>query len=296
MLEKNPVIFIILAFVVIMVGTTVTMIAPFKWINGAGDRIAEVKPYTPLQQEGRDIYMREGCNNCHSQTVRTLAADVERYGNGGSYSKSGEFVYDRPHLWGSRRTGPDLARIGLKYPDPKGAWHKKHMENPQSVVPASNMPAYAFLNKPLDTTYSERKMKLLKFPYTQADLDELKGKSEMDAIVAYMRKLGTDLSVKKAEAAPGSTVPAKANPFSDLKSIKADALSIYAKNCASCHGDKRQGTLGPAMRGSAKTDAELFTIISKGVEANGMPPFGSSLDEQKIWKLVTLIKLGKQDD
>ena len=293
MLEKNPIIFIILAFVVIMIGTTVTMIAPFKWINGAGDRIAEVKPYTPLQQEGRDIYMREGCNNCHSQTVRTLAADVERYGNGGSYSKSGEFVYDRPHLWGSRRTGPDLARIGLKYPDPKGAWHHKHMENPQSVVPASNMPAYAFLNQPLDTTYSERKMKLLKFPYTQADLDELKGKSEMDAIIAYMRKLGTDIPIKKAEAATQAPTAQK-NPFSELKTVKAEALSVFAKNCAACHGAKRQGSLGPSLRGSARSDAELFAIISKGV--GGMPSFGSSLDEQKIWKLVTLIKLGKADD
>jgi cytochrome c oxidase cbb3-type subunit 2 len=295
MLEKNPVIFIILAFVVIMIGTTVTMIAPFTWINGAGDRIAEVKPYTPLQQEGRDIYMREGCNNCHSQTVRTLVADVERYGNGGSYSKSGEFVYDRPHLWGSRRTGPDLARIGLKYPDPKGAWHRKHMENPQSVVPASNMPAYAFLIKPLDTSYSERKMKLLKFPYTQADLDELKGKTEMDAIVAYMRKLGTDIPVKKAEAVTQASAGVK-SPFSDVKAVKADALSIYAKDCASCHGEKRQGGLGPMLKGSTRSDAELFTIISKGVEANGMPGFSGSLDEQRIWKLVTLIKLGKDND
>jgi cytochrome c oxidase cbb3-type subunit 2 len=295
MLEKNPVIFIILAFVVIMIGTLVTMVAPFKWINGAGDRIAEVKPYTPLQQEGRDIYMREGCNNCHSQTVRTLAADVERYGNGGGYSKSGEFVYDRPHLWGSRRTGPDLARIGLKYPDPNGAWHRKHMDNPQSVVPASNMPAYAFLNKPLDTSYSERKMKLLKFPYTQADLDELKGKSEMDAIIAYMRKLGTDIPVKKAEAAALAPV-ALTNPFSDLKSVKDDAKSIYAKECASCHGENRQGGLGPMLKGSAKSDAELYAAISKGIEANGMPGFSSTLDEQKIWKLVTLIKLGKDDD
>lgn len=293
MLEKNPVIFIILAFVVIMIGTTVTMIAPFKWINGVGDRIAEVKPYTPLQQEGRDIYMREGCNNCHSQTVRTLAADVERYGNGGGYSKSGEFVYDRPHLWGSRRTGPDLARIGLKYPDPNGAWHRKHMENPQSIVPASNMPAYAFLNQPLDTIYSERKMKLLNFPYTQADLDELKGKSEMDAIVAYMRKLGTDIPVKKAEAATQAPTALK-NPYSDLKSVKAEALSLFAKDCASCHGDKRQGSLGPTLKGSARSDAELFAIISKGV--GGMPSFSNSLDGQKIWKLVTLIKLGKQDD
>ena len=295
MLEKNPVIFIILAFVVIMIGTSVTMIAPFKWINSAGDRIAEVKPYTPLQQEGRDIYMREGCNNCHSQTVRTLTADVERYGNGGGYSRSGEFVYDRPHLWGSRRTGPDLARIGLKYPDPKGAWHRKHMENPRSVVPASNMPSYAFLNEPLDTTYSERKMKLLKFPYTQADLDDLKGKSEMDAIIAYMRKLGTDLSVKRAEAAILSPADQK-NPFSDLKNVKAEALSIFAQNCASCHGDKRQGGLGPVLKGSPKSDAALFAIISNGVEANGMPGFSGSLDRQKIWKLVTLIKLGKQDD
>lgn len=289
MLEKNPVIFIILAFVVIMVGTTVTMIAPFKWINGPGDRIAEVKPYTPLQQEGRDIYMREGCNNCHSQTVRTLASDVERYGYGGTYSKSGEFVYDRPHLWGSRRTGPDLAHIGLKYPDPKGAWHKKHMEKPQSVVPASNMPSYAFLNKPLDTTYSERKMKLLSFPYNQADLDELKGKTEMDAIIAYMRKLGTDIPVKKAEAA--MLAPAvTSNPFTDVKAVEKEAKSLYKQHCASCHGEKREGTLGPALKGSARSEAELFKIISQGVTANGMPAFSSSLDDQKIWQLVTWIK------
>jgi cytochrome c oxidase cbb3-type subunit 2 len=296
MLEKNPVIFIILAFVVIMIGTAVTMIAPFKWINGAGDRIAEVKPYTPLQQEGRDIYMREGCNNCHSQTVRTLAADVERYGNGGGYSKSGEFVYDRPHLWGSRRTGPDLARIGLKYTDPKGAWHRKHMVNPQSVVPASNMPAYAFLNTPLSTTYSERKMKLLKFPYTQADLDELKGKTEMDAIIAYMLKLGTDIPVKKAEAAIPLAPTSQKNPYSDLKSIKAEAKSIYARDCASCHGEEGKGGLGSALRGSTRSDAELFTLISKGAEDKGMPGFAGKLDEQKIWKLVTLIKQGKFDD
>ena len=289
MLEKNPVIFIILAFAVIMVGTTITMIAPFKWINGPGDRIAEVKPYTPLQQEGRDIYMREGCNNCHSQMVRTLASDVERYGYGGTYSKSGEFVYDRPHLWGSRRTGPDLAHIGLKYPDPKGAWHKKHLENPQSVVPASNMPSYAFLNKPLDTTYSERKMKLLKFPYTQSDLDDLKGKTDMDAIIAYLRKLGTDIPVKKADAATQAPTAIN-NPFSDLKAIEKEAESLYKQHCASCHGDKREGTLGPALKGSARSDADLYKIISQGIEANGMPTFSSSLEEQKIWKLVALIK------
>jgi cytochrome c oxidase cbb3-type subunit 2 len=286
MLEKNPVIFIILAFVVIMIGTTITMIAPFKWINGAGDRIAEVKPYTPLQQEGRDIYMREGCNNCHSQTVRTLASDVERYGNGGGYSKSGEFVYDRPHLWGSRRTGPDLARVGLKYPDPNGAWHRKHMENPQSVVPASNMPAYAFLNAPLNTNYSERKMKLLKFPYTQVDLDELKGKTEMDAIIAYMRKLGTDIPIKKAEAATSSQ-PVLKNPYSELSSIKSEAEALYKEHCESCH-------TGKIPNWSKESETKLFNVIANGAESKGMPGYSASLDEQKIWKLVTLIKLGKQ--
>jgi len=295
MLEKNPVIFIILAFVVIMVGTTVTMIAPFKWINSESDRIAEVKPYTPLQLEGRDIYMREGCNNCHTQTVRTLAADVERYGNGSTYSKSGEFVYDRPFLWGSRRTGPDLARVGIKYPDPKGAWHRKHMANPQAVVPASNMPAYAFLERPLDITYSERKMKLLKFPYTPADLEELKGKSELDAIIAYMRKLGTDIAVKPAAAAVAAPAAGK-NPFTGLAPVKAEAMSVYAKDCASCHGDKRQGSVGPALRGSTLSDADLFKVIAEGKTDNGMPAFSGQLDEQKIWKLVTLIRFGKDTD
>jgi cytochrome c oxidase cbb3-type subunit 2 len=169
------------------------------------------------------------------------------------------------------------------------------MDSPQSVVPASNMPAYVFLNKPLDTTYSERKMKLLKFPYTQADLDELMGKTEMDAIIAYMRKLGTDIPVKKAQAAALAPASQK-NPYSDLKSIKDEAKSIYAKDCASCHGDKRQGALGPALKGSNKSEAELFATIANGIEANGMPGFNSSLDEQKIWKLVTLIKLGKDID
>lgn len=295
MLEKNPVIFIVLAFVVIMIGTSITMIAPFNWINSAGDRIPEVKPYTPLQQEGRDIYMREGCNNCHSQTVRTLAADVERYGYGGSYSLSGEFVFDRPFLWGSRRTGPDLARIGLKYSDPAGAWHRKHMENPQSVVPASNMPAYAFLKQPLDSSYAERKMKLLKFPYTQADLDELKGKTEMDAIIAYMRKLGTDIPLKTVVNASAATQSVLKNPYTELKSIRAEAQSLYAKTCSPCHGDKLQGGVGPALRSSDLSDTQLFEVIAKGRLSAGMPAFSATLDQKDIWKLATLIRLGKDE-
>ena len=171
MIEKKPIIFLLLATATILVGTVITMVAPFWWINDPKLAIASVKPYTPLQLEGRDIYIREGCNNCHTQTVRPLLSDTERYGE---YSKSGEFAYDQPFLWGSRRTGPDLARIGGKYPNP---WHVKHMKDPQSMVPRSNMPSYEFLKQPLDTSLSERKMQALHFPYTREDLMELKGKS-----------------------------------------------------------------------------------------------------------------------
>src|SRR6185369_10790028 len=172
MFEKNPIALLLLATVTILIGTAITMVIPFRWINDPKLAIASVKPYTPLQLEGRDIYIREGCNNCHTQTVRPLLADVERYGE---YSKTGEFVYDQPFLWGSRRTGPDLARIGGKYPD---AWHYTHMADPQAMVPRSNMPGYAFMKRPLDTSLTEKKMKTLNFPYTPGDIAALSGKTE----------------------------------------------------------------------------------------------------------------------
>ena len=136
MWEKKPILLLVLATCAILVGTIVTMVLPFAWVNTDADRIEGVTPYTALQQEGRDLYIRDGCNNCHTQTVRPLVSDVLRYGE---YSKSGEFVYDRPFLWGSKRTGPDLARLGGKYPD---EWHYKHMESPRSMVPKTNMPDY----------------------------------------------------------------------------------------------------------------------------------------------------------
>ena len=137
--EKKPVLLLILATLAILVGTIITMVLPFAWVNTETDRIETVTPYSAIEQAGRDIYIREGCNNCHTQTVRPLVADVLRYGE---YSKSGEFVYDRPHLWGSRRTGPDLARLGGKYPD---AWHYEHMRDPRSTTPGSVMPPYPWL-------------------------------------------------------------------------------------------------------------------------------------------------------
>jgi len=151
-----------------------------------------LKPYTALQLTGRDVYIREGCNNCHSQMIRPFRAETERYG---PYSVAGEFVYDHPFLWGSKRTGPDLARVGARYSDD---WHRVHLENPRDVVPESNMPAYPWLAKTeADAGSIRAKMRALRtlgVPYTDDDIakgpEELKGKSEEDALVAYLQNLG----------------------------------------------------------------------------------------------------------
>lgn len=281
-IEKKPVLFLLLATAAILVGTVITMIAPFKWVNDPKLKIAEVKPYSPLQLEGRDIYIREGCNNCHTQTVRPLLSDVGRYGD---YSKSGEFVYDQPHLWGSRRTGPDLARIGGKYPD---AWHYKHFAEPKAMVPKTNMPAYAFLNRPLDSSLSEKKMKTLKFPYTPADLEALKGKTEMDALVAYMQKLGNDIPWRKAKQT--ALAGELKNPFKGDKAAVAEGKTIYARDCAQCHGAELKGDVGPGLIKTGKPDAELFKTIYSGIDANGMPAYGDTLGKDRIWKLITFIQ------
>ncbi len=283
MIEKRPVVLLLLATAAILVGTTITMIAPFRWINDQKLRIPGVKPYSVLQLEGRDIYIREGCNNCHTQTVRPLLADVERYGE---YSKAGEFVYDQPFLWGSRRTGPDLARIGGKYPD---AWHYKHMANPSSMVPETNMPSYAFLNRPLDTTLSERKMKALSYPYTQGDLDNLEGKSEMDAIVAYLQKLGNDIPWRAATAAE----TALENPFKSDPATISDGREIYSRQCAKCHGAKMEGGAGHSLLEEDYPDNKFFKIIHDGIKDAGMPQFGDSLSSDQIWKVTAFIQSRK---
>jgi cytochrome c oxidase cbb3-type subunit 2 len=214
--------------------------------------------------------------------VRPLLADVERYGE---YSKTGEFVYDQPHLWGSRRTGPDLARIGGKYPD---AWHYKHMADPQSMVPMSNMPKYAFLQQPLDTSLTERKMKTLKFPYTQNDLEAIKGKSELDAMVAYLQKLGNDIPWRKA--AQAAVIGDLKNPYHDNMTVLDDGKKIYEKECVQCHGIDFKGGVGPSIANIKKTEADIFKTVFGGISAGGMPAFGDSLGQDKTWKVVTFIK------
>ncbi len=282
MWEKKPVLFMLLATAAILVGTIVTMVLPFAWVNTEADRIEGVVPYTPLQQEGRDIYIREGCNNCHTQTVRPLVSEVLRYGE---YSKSGEFVYDRPFLWGSKRTGPDLARLGGKYPD---AWHYKHMDSPRSMIPGSNMPDYKWLRDgQVDPESVRNKMEVLGFPYTEAQIADLSGKTEMDAIVAYMQKLGSDIPWR--EATQTEIVGELTNPFPGDPAAIAAGEQVYTDNCAACHGDNLEGDIGPELAGAGYDDAMLFELIYSGITDNGMPAF-SSLGSEKVWQLVNFIQ------
>jgi len=156
---------------------------------------ADVKPYPPLELVGRDVYIREGCATCHSQQVRPLLAEVKRYG---PYAGAGEFAYDRPFLWGSKRTGPDLARVGLRYSD---EWHRIHLTNPRDLVPESNMPGYPWLAATkLDPSEAAPKMRTLRrlgVPYSDDEIrggaGMLEGKTEMEAVIAYLQGLGTVL-------------------------------------------------------------------------------------------------------
>jgi len=155
--------------------------------------VAGLKPYSSLQLTGRDVYIREGCYNCHSQMVRPFRAEVERYGR---YSVAGEFVYDRPFQWGSKRTGPDLHRVGGRYSD---EWHRLHLLNPRDLVPESNMPAYPWLAtsaaNAADIGAKMRALRTLGVPYADEEIakgpEDLKGKTEMDALIAYLQVLGT---------------------------------------------------------------------------------------------------------
>lgn len=286
MWEKRPILLLLLATAAIMVGTIVTMIVPFMSVNTEADRIESVTPYTPLQQEGRDIYIREGCNNCHTQTVRPLVSEVLRYGE---YSKSGEFVYDRPFLWGSKRTGPDLARLGGKYPD---AWHYKHMDSPRTMIAGSNMPDYGWIKEnPLDQQMIQRKMETLNFPYTAEQISALADKNEMDAMVAYLQKLGSDIPWRKA--AETTIVGELNNPFAGDKGAIEAGEELYENSCAPCHGDKLEGGIGPELTDLDMDDADLYQVIHNGISDGGMPAFGS-IGSDKVWQLVNYLQ--SEDD
>jgi cytochrome c oxidase cbb3-type subunit 2 len=188
---------IVLIILTVSVGGLVEIV-PLYFQKSTTEPVAGVKPYTPLQLTGRDVYLREGCYNCHSQMIRPFRAETERYGH---YSVAGEFVYDHPFQWGSKRTGPDLARVGGRYSDD---WHRVHLANPRDVVPESNMPGYPWLGKtPANAADIEAKMRALRrvgVPYADGDIAkaaaDLKDRTEEDALIAYLQSLG--LAMKNA--------------------------------------------------------------------------------------------------
>ena len=192
--ETNNFLMIVLILLVIAIGGLVEIV-PLFFQKSTTEAVKGVEPYTALQLAGRDIYTREGCYNCHSQMIRPFRAETLRYGH---YSVAGEFVYDHPFQWGSKRTGPDLQRVGGKYSD---EWHRIHLNNPRDVVPESNMPACPWLEKsPVDASVLPAHMKALRtvgVPYTDAQIaasvDEVKGKTELEALVAYLQVMGRAL-------------------------------------------------------------------------------------------------------
>ena len=194
-IEKNIGLMMVLIVLTVSIGGLV-QIVPLFFMHSTTEPVAGLKPYDALRLTGRDVYVREGCYTCHSQMIRPFRAETERYGH---YSVAGEFVYDHPFQWGSKRTGPDLARVGGRYSD---EWHRVHLVNPRDVVPESIMPGYPWLaNTAADADTIAAKMTALRkvgVPYTDAEIaaapEALKGKTEMDALVAYLQGLGTELS------------------------------------------------------------------------------------------------------
>jgi cytochrome c oxidase cbb3-type subunit 2 len=193
-IETNNLLMIVLILVVVAIGGLVEIV-PLFFQKSTTEAVQGVKPLTPLQLAGRDVYLREGCYNCHSQMIRPFRSETLRYGH---YSVAGEFVYDHPFQWGSKRTGPDLHRVGGKYSD---EWHRIHLNNPRDLVPESNMPAYTWLEKaPVDAEALPNHMRALRrvgVPYTDEEItgatEAVSGKTEMEATVAYLQSLGLAL-------------------------------------------------------------------------------------------------------
>lgn len=204
-IETNIGLMAILVIIAISFGGLVEIV-PLFFIKDTTEPVEGLKPYTALQLEGRDIYIREGCYVCHSQMIRPFRAETERYGH---YSVAGEFVYDHPFQWGSKRTGPDLARVGGRYSDD---WHRVHLANPRDVVPESNMPGFPWLDEnKLDGKDTAKKLKVMNtlitntcngcITYTDEEIANAKsmveGKTEMDALIAYLQVLGTSIKTKR---------------------------------------------------------------------------------------------------
>lgn len=299
---RRPILFTFAAAGAVLIGSIITAIFPI-FTEQMHPRLENLKPFTALQLAGRDMYQREGCINCHTQTVRPLKTEVMRYGE---YSKAGEFAYDHPFLWGSKRTGPDLARIGGKYPD---AWHYRHFENPRKFFAESNMPSYAWLKGRIINPSSIKKhMDALGFPYSDEDIHTLNEKDELDALVAYMQIIGTSIKKRPAGAVEPEVIETGVeNPFAGDPEAIARGKDLYEENCALCHGDNGEGDIGPSLiddvflyaKGDLADD-DYYKIIHNGTEEGkteeeramkgGMPPFGGELQKNEIWSIISFIR------
>ncbi len=316
--------FSILAAVVVLIGTVVTMAYPLLRPE-MHVKVEGLKPLGPLELAGRDVYQRESCSACHTQTVRPLKSEVVRYKGKNAqvpsarYSLAGEFAYDHPFLWGSKRTGPDLAFEG--WIKPSKDWHYAHFADPRSKAPRSNMPSYAFLaQEKVDGAEIQAHMRALRrvgVPYTDADLAAapaaVDGKTKMDALVAYTLTLGK--AVDRARKMPAKVDLAEPNPLPATDEIIGRGNRAFHQNgCDACHGDDAQGTEGtfpslvddvflgvsPDMSDAAYAAMIRFGSDVKpalgrpGLADGGMP--ANDLEEDDVWAIVTWLRSMKSHE
>ena len=320
-LYAKPILFTAIATFTILAGSIATMAYPI-FRDDMQQKVPGLKPLGALELAGRDVYQRESCNACHTQTVRPLRSEIVRYKGARAevpsarYSLAGEFAYDHPFLWGSKRTGPDLAFEG--WVKPSKDWHVAHYRRPQDLVPRSNMPAYAFLERePLDAASIQAHMRALRavgVPYTDEDLAGVPaavgGKTEMDALVAYTVSLGRAVDRGRK---PTAIDLAEVNPVAAEGGAVAKGGKLFADNgCGACHGDAGEGVEGVAPSlvdarfleaDGDLPDAAYFAMIQFGSDAKpvlqrpgladgGMP--ANDLPEEDIWSIVAWLRSQKQ--
>jgi cytochrome c oxidase cbb3-type subunit 2 len=324
---RKPVVFAVAAGLVVLAGTIATMAYPMLR-DDMHPRIEGMKPLSPIELAGRDVYQREGCTSCHTQTVRPLRSEVVRYGGSKAqekaarYSIAGEFANDHPFLWGSKRTGPDLAFEG--WIKPSAAWQRDHLADPQKVVPGSNMPRYAFLaDRLVDGEEIRAHMRALRrvgVAYHPADLEgaprALQRTTELDALVAYVLSLGR--AVDRSAGAVQVAQLERANPVAGDAAAIARGKALFADDCAMCHGDGADGkdadgaaTPGPSLTDDVflgvkgdVPDATYFAFIQGGSDAKaalgrpglaegGMPGFAGQLPDRDLWSIVAWLRSQK---
>jgi cytochrome c oxidase cbb3-type subunit 2 len=317
---RKPVAFALMATAAILIGTLATMVLPMFRAEMHVKVSPDMAPLTALELAGRDVYQREGCVNCHTQTVRPLPSEVARYYKGdpqkpvsAKYSLAGEFAYDHPFLWGSKRTGPDLAFEG--WIKPSATWQRAHYLDPRAKVPRSNMPSYAFIEKakldPADLASHMRALAKVGVPYTAAMISAqtagLGEKTEMDALVAYTLSLG-----KYVDRSGGALEIdlEEANPLANDVAAVKKGQELFLANCATCHADEGEGMEGVAPslldarfleQDGDMADAAYQAMIRGGSDVKvqlgrpgfkdgGMPAFGD-LSEEDAWSIVAWLRL-----